>query len=119
MDINDDTLSMAKGWVVKYEDGKIITEYDRNGAQINWRMIPKVNIKSISLKWFTKNWTITGKEIYLQKKRGWVAGASGDLEPSVQYRYIGYWEGNDRVFYRVDELTGVMVMVVETLESVK
>ena len=30
MDINDDTLSMPKGWVVKYEDGKIVTEYDRN-----------------------------------------------------------------------------------------
>ncbi len=117
MDINDDTLSMPKGWVVKYTDGKIVTEYDRNGVQTNWRTIPKVNIHSISLKWFTKNWTITGKGIYLQKKRAWVAGVPGEIEPTIQYRYIGYWEGNNKVFYRVDELTGAMNMVVESIED--
>lgn len=116
MDINDDVMSMPKGWVVKYEDGSIITEYDRNGTQRDWRKIPKKGIQSLSLKWYTKHWTIQGKDIYLQKKRGWVVPQAGvEQEPNVQYRYIGYWEGNSKVYYQVDELTGQMKMVVEDI----
>jgi hypothetical protein len=118
MDINDDILSMPKGWVVQYTDGRIITEYDRNGSQTEWRKIPKVGIKCIHLKWNTKHWTISGKESYLQKKRGWVSPQPGPQETNIQYRYIGYWEGNDKVYYQVDEITGQMSMVVETIGGV-
>lgn len=117
MDINDDILSMPKGWIVQYTDGRIITEYDRNGEQTNWRKVPKVGIKCLSLKWLTKHWTIAGKEVYLQKKRGWVSPLPGPQEANIQYRYIGYWEGANKVFYCVDEATGAMSMVVEGPED--
>ncbi len=118
MDVNDDVLNMPKGWAVQYEDGRILTEYDREGVCRNWRTVPKVGIKNLSLKWYNKHWTLHGKSIYLQKKRGWVSPVAGiDQEANIQYRYIGYWEGNDRIFYQVDELMGQMTMLVETIGS--
>ena len=118
MDINDDIMNMPRGWIVQYEDGTIITEYDRNGVQRDWKGVPKRGIKCLSLKWHGKFWTIHSKEIYLQKKRGWITPVAGvEQEPNIQYRYIGYWEGNNKVFYQVDEHTGVMRMVVESLEK--
>lgn len=114
MDINDDVMNMSKGWILQYEDGTIITEYDKNEKQTDWREVPKKGIKSLSLKWNSKFWTLQGKEIYLQKKRGWISPVAGrDLEPNVQYRFIGFWEGNNKVYYRVHEQTGRMDMVVE------
>lgn len=114
MDINDDILNMPKGWIIQYEDGKIITEYDRDGNQTDWRSVPKTNIKSLSLKWYNRFWTLHGKEVYLQKKRGWVIPVPGvDMEPNIQYRFIGYWEGGNKVYYRVCEHSGQMLMVVE------
>lgn len=113
--MNDDILSMPKGWIIHYTDGTIITEYDRNGVQSSWRRVPKVGIRSLSLKWNTKFWTVSDKECYLQKKRAWVTPQPGEQEAIVQYRYIGYWEGSDKVFYQIDELTGQMKMVVDTI----
>lgn len=116
MDMNDDILNMPKGWIVQYEDGTIITEFDREGNETNWKKIPKKSIKSVSLKWYNKFWTITGKDNYLQKKRGWIIPVAGiDQHPNIEYRYVGYWEGNDKVYYRVDEVTGQMKMVVENI----
>jgi len=115
MDINDAVMNMPKGWVVQYNDGCMITEYDIDGKQRDWRTVPKQGIKSLSLKWYNKHWTVHGKSTYLQKKRGWITPMEGvDQEPNVQFRYIGYWDGADRVFYRVDEGTGQMQMEVET-----
>lgn len=117
MDINDDVLSMSKGWIIGYNDGKIITEYDRNGNSREWRTAPKVNIKYVALKWNNKHWTISGQTNYLQKKNGWVNPAiPGDQEANLQYRYIGYWEGRSKIYYRVDELTGEMKIIVEGLD---
>ena len=120
MDINDDVMNMPKGWIVHYDNGTIVTEYDRNGNQTDWRSVPKTGIKSLSLKWNNKHWTIAGKDIYLQKKRGWVVPHSGvNQHPTIECRYIGYWEGNDKIYYEVNEHTGRMRMVVETLEGAK
>ncbi len=119
MDINDDVLSMAKGWIIAYNDGTMLTEFDRNGVEREWRKASKKNIKYVALKWNHKNWTIQGREHYLQKKRGWVNPAvPGYQEPNIQYRYIGYWEGKNKVFYRVDEQTGDMKIMVEGPEDV-
>ncbi len=118
MDINDDVLSMPKGWIIAYNDGTIITEYDRDGNPREWRSVPKTNIRYVALKWLSKHWTIAGREHYLQKKRGWVNPAiAGEQEANIQYRYIGYWEGKNKVFYRVDEATGEMKMLVEGPED--
>lgn len=111
MEINDDVLSMPKGWVVKYEDGTVITEYDRNGKETNWKKVPKKNIQSLSLKWYNKHWTITGKKVYIQFKRGSIA--PGEAEHMVEERCIGYWDGPNKVVYRVDERTGQMTPTVE------
>ena len=114
MDVNDDVMNMAKGWVVHYNDGRIVVEYDLEGNQRDWKKVSKTGIKSLSLKWYNKHWTLYGKELYLQKKRGWIIPIEGvDQEPNIQYRYIGYWEGGKKIFYRVDEQTGQMSMVVE------
>jgi hypothetical protein len=116
MDINDDILNMSKGWIIHYNDGRTITEYDKDGNQTEWRLAPKKDIKSLSLKWFNKHWSIYGKQDYLQKKKGWITPIHGlEQEPNIQFRYIGYWEGNNKVFYRVDEATGDMKMVVESI----
>lgn len=113
VDINDDVMNMPKGWIVQYEDGRIITEY-KDGKQIDWRTVPKVKIKTLSLKWHNRFWTLHGKEVYLQKKRGWIVPVAGvEMQPNIEYRFIGYWEGNNKVYYRVDERTGQMSMVVE------
>ena len=120
VDINDAILNMPKGWIVHYNDGTIITEYSLEGVQKDWREVPKVNIKSLSLKWYNRFWTISDKSAYLQKKRGWVIPTPGaEMEPNIEARFIGYWEGNNKVFYRVDELTGQMSMVVEELDTGK
>ena len=114
MDVNDDIANMPRGWVVHYEDGRIITEYDKEGNETEWKKVPKRGIKYLSLKWHNKHWTIHGKDIYLQKKRGWVIPRAGvEQEPVIEYRYIGYWEGANKVFYRVNEATGRMNMIVE------
>jgi hypothetical protein len=118
MDINDDVMNLARGWVVQYEDGTIITEYDLEGNERNWKKIPKNNIKSLSLKWGSKHWTIYGKEFYIQYKRGWVTPVPGrNLVPNVEYRCIGYWEGNNKVIYKVHEATGKMEMIVESIDK--
>lgn len=113
MDINDAVMSMPKGWVVCYEDGRIITEYDQNGEEVRWASIPKTGIKSLTLKWNDRHWTIPGPGPFIQFKRAWII--PGMTEGVIQYRCIGYWEGNDKVIYRVDENTGKMTPIVESI----
>ena len=109
--MNDDVMSQPKGWVVKYEDGTIITEYDRDGNPRPWRSIPKRNIQSLSIKWHHKHWTITGRQNYFQFKRGSIS--PGEEESRIEERCIGYWDGPDKIVYRVNERTGIMKMTIE------
>jgi hypothetical protein len=115
MDINDDIMNMPRGWIVQYHDGRTITEYDRDGNEINWRDIPKKNIKSVSLKWNDKYWHLYDKENYIQCKRGWLLPSPGRVIPNIEYRCIGYWENNNKVIYKVSEHTGKMEMIVESI----
>ena len=50
-----------RGWVVEYDDGRIIHEWDGK----EWRKIPKIGIRSVSLVWDSKKWSISNKEAYL------------------------------------------------------
>jgi hypothetical protein len=116
MDINDSVLSMAKGWVICYNDGKVITEYVQNEVENSWRSVPKTNIKSLSLKWMNKHWTIPGPGPFIVPyKRAW--NSPGMSENIIEYRCIGYWEGNNKVIYKVDEATGKMSILVESIKK--
>lgn len=114
MDINDAVMSLSKGWVVCYNDGKIITEYDQNEVETSWRSVPKNNIKSLSIKWMDRHWTIPGPGPFIPPfKRAWIS--PGMSQSIIEYRCIGYWDGNNKVIYRVDEQTGKMSILVETI----
>lgn len=100
---------MRRGWEVEYKDGTVLTE-----AQENWKRVPKVNIIRLTLHYDGRRWDIHNKIAYLQKKRGSVVpGIPESFQ--VESRSIGYYEGNLKVWYTVDEHTGRMSM--ETEES--
>ncbi len=100
---------MRRGWEVEYEDGKIIKE-----NQKEWREIPKIGIKRMTLHFDGKRWDLSGKDAYTQKKRA--SQAPGDAASFViESRSIGYYEGNKKVWYTVNENTGMMnINVTET-----
>jgi len=102
---------LEKGWIVEYEDGTVIPQFDNDGVETRWLRVPKRGIKSLTLKWHNKHWTITGKSIYIQFCRAWIS--PGMSEHVVKERCIGYWDGPNKVVYRVDEATGNMKMTVE------
>jgi len=98
---------MRRGWSVEYEDGTTITE-----EQKNWKKIPKVGIIRLTLHYDGRRWDVHNKIAYLQKKKGSVVpGISESFQ--VESRSIGYYEGNKKVWYTVDEHTGRMCMEVK------
>ena len=75
----------------------------------------KKDIKSLTLKYDGREWRVTGKQAYLQKKQGSVIpNISGSFR--VESRSIGYYEDNCKVWYTVDERTGRMNINVEELK---
>jgi Cft2 family RNA processing exonuclease len=100
---------MQRGWEVEYKDGTVINE-----DQMSWNKLPNRNdIIRLSLKWDGKQWHLRNKEAYAQKKRG--MAIPGRAEAFIIARYIGYYEGAKKVFYKVDEATGQMTL--ETIEG--
>ena len=97
-----------RGWEVELLDGTLINEED-----MDWKNVPKKDIKSLTLHYDGRSWTVYGKEGYFQKKRAsvapWVANSF-----QVESRSIGYYEGNIKIAYTVDEFTGKMKM--ETIQ---
>lgn len=97
---------MRRGWAVEYADGNIITE-----KEMSWKDIPKVNIIRLTLHYDGRRWDIHNKVAYVQKKRcSMVPGIKESF--SIESRSIGYYEGNKKVMYTVDEFTGQMKMEV-------
>ena len=99
---------MRRGWEVQYTDGKIIKE-----SQMNWKDLPKVNIVRLTLHFDGKRWDIHNKVAYVQKKRASISPAGNDFR--VESRSIGYYEGNQKIWYTVNEFTGQMEMEVKDL----
>ena len=96
-----------RGWAVEYTDGTVIFE-----NQAEWRMVPKTGVKSLTLYFDGRRWDLMDKEAYLQRKRGSVVpGFSESFR--VESRSIGYYEGNKKVWYTIDEVTGRMNVSVE------
>lgn len=96
-------------WETEYYDGKIINE-----NQMEWRKIPKVGIKRLTLHFDGRQWDILNKPAYFQKKRAsMVPGIQNSFQ--VEARIIGYYEDTHKVMYTVEEATGVMKMEVKDI----
>ena len=98
---------MRRGWIVKYADGTVIKETD-----MEWKQIPKTGIVKLSLLFDGKRWDIHDKPAYVQKKRASVVPGVPESF-SIESRSIGYYEGNKKVWYTVNESTGQMKMEVQ------
>ena len=102
-------LNGFRGWNVKYYDGTEIYE-----GEEEWKNIPKIGIKRLTLHYDGRQWDIVGKQIYLQKKHAsicpWVKNSF-----QIESRSIGYYEDTHKVLYTVDENTGVMKMEVKDI----
>jgi len=97
---------MRRGWEVEYVDGRVIKE-----VQMKWIDIPKIDIVRVTLHYDGKRWDIHNKPAYVQKKRAsMVPGVAESFV--VESRSIGYYEGNQKIWYTVDEFTGQMKMEV-------
>lgn len=97
---------MRRGWEVEYADGTAIRE-----NQANWKDIPKVGIIRLTLHYDGRRWDVHNKIAYVQKKKG--SAIPGDPKSfRIESRSIGYYEGNQKIWYTVDEFTGRMNMEV-------
>jgi len=97
---------MRRGWEVEYADGTTIKE-----NQTDWKNIPKIGIIRLTLHYDGRRWDIHNKIAYVQKKRG--SAIPGDPTSfRIESRSIGYYEGNKKIWYTVDEFTGRMKMEV-------
>lgn len=108
--MDDKLMNLVFGWFVVYNDGVLVTEED-----IHWSKVRRGDIKVLGIKWRDRVWTISGKSAYLQFKRGSVpfstSGVSHDV--NCEERCIGYYEGNQKVVYRVNNRTGKMMPEVQ------
>jgi hypothetical protein len=97
---------MRRGWEAEYTDGTIITE-----KQVEWKNIPKVGMKRLTLYFDGRRWDINDKVAYIQKKRGsMIPGVKQSFQ--IEARTIGFYENNYKVLYTVSESTGEMKMEV-------
>ena len=97
---------MQRGWEVEFKDGKIVNE-----DQMDWMKLPnKKDIVRLSLKWDGRQWDIRNKEAYIQKKRA--MAIPGHSQTFILARYIGYYEGGNKVLFKVCEFTGKMTLQV-------
>lgn len=97
-------------WEVEYSDGRIVNE-----NQMDWGDIPKVNIVRLTLHYDGRRWDICNKPAYAQKKRGSVAPGGGGF--MMESRSIGFYEGNKKIFYTVNEFTGQMKIEIKELNG--
>jgi hypothetical protein len=96
-------------WEAEYHDGKVINE-----NQMEWKKIPKVGIKRLTLHYDGRQWSLDNKQVYFQKKRASVVpGIPESFQ--IEARIIGYFEGTNKIIYTVNENTGVMKMTVKDI----
>jgi hypothetical protein len=109
--MNDRIMNLPKGWIVTYKDGSIVVE-----GELRWPQVVKRNIKSLSLKWHDKFWTITDKESYVcfQRKAAVLSAGGGAGGIELVARCIGFYDEKGRkIIYKVDEQTGKMEFLVK------
>ena len=99
-----------RGWEIEYIDGSTVNE-----DQLDWKSVSKQNMSRLSLHYDGREWNLCDKLEYYQKKRASVVpGMPGSFK--IESRSIGYYEGNDRILYTVDEDTGRMRMEIEVVK---
>jgi len=96
-----------RGWEVEYADGTTIDE-----DKTVWQKIPKNGIIRLTLHYDGRRWDIVDKDVYYQKKHASVVPGMADSF-RIESRSVGYYEGNNKVLYTVDEHTGKMNMEVK------
>jgi len=109
--MNDQVMNLVKGWFVVYKDKTMVTE-----NECDWSNVKKNNILILGLKWYDRFWTLSGQTSYIQFKRGsapWAPGISGEVPITCEERCIGYYEGANKVVFRVNEWTGQMTTDVQ------
>jgi len=98
---------MRRGWEVTYRNGKRINE-----KQMDWNKVPKQDIICLTLHYDGRRWDLDNKDVYFQKKRAsMIPGIPESFQ--VESRSIGYSEDNCKVWYTVNEHTGMMQISVE------
>ena len=98
---------MARGWEVELIDGTMMYE-----ASSEWRDVPKIKIKRLSLIFDARKWDLTNKQAYFIKNSASVVPGS-QASFRIEKRGVGYYEGSTKVLYTVNESTGVFEMIVE------
>lgn len=100
---------LAGGWYAVFKDGSVITEED-----MSWIEIPsKINIKLVGLKRHNKYYELEGKLAYLPPGETHMRELSMSVQSGVAVTkqsligwYIGYYDIDARVYWRVDAITG-------------
>lgn len=98
-----------RGWEVEYKDGTKINE-DR----AEWKDIPKLGIKRLTLHYDGRQWDLVNKPVYFQKKTASVIPGIPDSF-QIEARTIGYYEDTNKIMYTVNEMTGRMKMEVKEI----
>jgi hypothetical protein len=97
-------VNQFRGWEVELSNGRIIDE-----DQMEWTEVPKQDIIRLTLRYDGREWNIDNKSEYYQKKQASVIPSiPGSFQ--IESRSIGYYEGNSKVLYTVNEFTGRMKM---------
>jgi len=98
---------MQRGWEVTLSNGEVLNE-----TICEWREVPKLSIKKLSLLFDNRRWDLSDKAAYFVRNTASVVPGS-QSSFRVEKRCIGYYEGNKKIFYSVNELTGEFTMFVE------
>jgi hypothetical protein len=105
----DTNINHFRGWEVELKDSRIINE-----DQMEWTEVPKQDIVRLTLRYDGREWNIDNKKEYYQKKQASVIPSiPGSFQ--IESRSIGYYEGNSKVLYTVDEHTGRMKMEIKDI----
>ena len=97
---------MRRGWQVTLEDNTILNQDDTE-----WKDVPKIKIKVLSLLYDGRRWDLSDKQAYfIRNKASMVPGIAESFR--VERRCIGYYDGAKKIHYVVDEATGKFNMEV-------
>lgn len=103
-----------RGWVVKYKDGTIISEWEFDKT---FSYLPNQHeIEAVAMVHDNRHWVIPNKKHYFsQKQVSILLGLGGPKHDSqgaggarLESRTIGYWEDGQKIKFTVKEATGEM-----------